>query len=101
MVRPVDPRVATRELPDLETLHARLLASCPSDSGSAIVHGDLRVDNAILDADGAEAVRALVDWEMSTLGDPLADLALARGLPRPRVRPGAGRAAAGLTALGR
>jgi aminoglycoside phosphotransferase (APT) family kinase protein len=69
-------RVATRELPDLETLHDRLVEGCPDDSGSAIVHGDLRVDNAILDAGDVGAVRALVDWEMSTLGDPLADLAL-------------------------
>lgn len=69
-------RVATRELPDLETLHDRLLAGCPADSGSAIVHGDLRVDNAILDTGDVGTVRALVDWEMSTLGDPLADLAL-------------------------
>jgi aminoglycoside phosphotransferase (APT) family kinase protein len=69
-------RVATRELPDLETLHDRLAETCPADSGSAIVHGDLRVDNAILDADDVGTVRALVDWEMSTLGDPLADLAL-------------------------
>lgn len=69
-------RVATRELPDLETLHDRLVEGCPDDSGSAIVHGDLRVDNAILDAGDVGTVRALVDWEMSTLGDPLADLAL-------------------------
>ncbi len=69
-------RVATRDLPDIEALHARLVERCPADSGSAIVHGDLRVDNAILDADDVGTVRALIDWEMSTLGDPLADLAL-------------------------
>ncbi|MBW0102884.1 phosphotransferase family protein [Pseudonocardia sp. KRD-291] len=69
-------RVATRELPDIDRLHERLAATCPADSGSAIVHGDFRVDNAILDAGDVGVVRAVVDWEMATLGDPLADLAL-------------------------
>ena len=69
-------RVSTRELPDLEELHSRLAAGCPAESGASIVHGDFRVDNAILDPADPGAVRALVDWEMATLGDPLADLAL-------------------------
>jgi aminoglycoside phosphotransferase (APT) family kinase protein len=69
-------RVRTRESPDVEILHARLAADCPAESGASIVHGDFRVDNAILDPADAGTVRALVDWEMATLGDPLADLAL-------------------------
>ncbi len=69
-------RVATRELADLETLHDVLQESCPAESGTSIVHGDFRIDNAILDAGDAGVVRALVDWEMATLGDPLADLGL-------------------------
>jgi aminoglycoside phosphotransferase (APT) family kinase protein len=69
-------RVATRELPDIETLHARLNDACPADSGAAIVHGDFRIDNAILDRADVGTVRAVVDWEMATLGDPLADLGL-------------------------
>ncbi len=70
-------RVATRELPDLETLHEVLQQTCPAaESGTSIVHGDFRIDNAILDAGDPGVVRALVDWEMSTLGDPLADLGL-------------------------
>ncbi|WP_406724527.1 phosphotransferase family protein [Streptomyces sp. GD-15H] len=69
-------RVSTRPLTDLDTLHARLAAAVPAESGASIVHGDYRIDNAILDpADPAE-IRALVDWEMATLGDPLADLGL-------------------------
>ena len=40
------------------------------------MHGDFRIDNAILDPADAGTVRALVDWEMATLGDPLADLGL-------------------------
>ncbi|WP_239381433.1 phosphotransferase family protein [Frankia sp. CIT1] len=69
--------VATRELTDIITLHARLRDALPAESGAAIVHGDVRIDNAILDPDSLGTVRALVDWEMATLGDPLADLALA------------------------
>jgi aminoglycoside phosphotransferase (APT) family kinase protein len=69
-------RVATRELADVETLHARLAADCPVESAAAIVHGDFRIDNAILAPDDPSTVRALVDWEMATLGDPLADLGL-------------------------
>lgn len=69
-------RVRTRDLPDVEALHARLDATCPPESAASVVHGDYRIDNAILDADDPTRIRALVDWEMATLGDPLADLAL-------------------------
>jgi aminoglycoside phosphotransferase (APT) family kinase protein len=69
-------RVRTRQLADIDALHAKLAESCPVESGAAIVHGDYRIDNAILDHDDAGIVRAVVDWEMATLGDPLADLGL-------------------------
>ncbi|KQZ74900.1 phosphotransferase family protein [Nocardioides sp. Root151] len=62
----------TRDLPDLERTHAWLVEHCPEQSRSSIVHGDFRVDNCILGADGA--VLGLLDWELSTVGDPLADL---------------------------
>jgi len=68
--------VRTRNLPDIDTLHAQLASQCPGESGASIVHGDFRIDNAILDRADAGTVRAVVDWEMATLGDPLADLAL-------------------------
>lgn len=69
-------RVATRELPDLDTLHERLAAEVPAESGAAVVHGDYRIDNAILAPADPGTVRALVDWEMATIGDPLADLGM-------------------------
>jgi aminoglycoside phosphotransferase (APT) family kinase protein len=64
--------------PLFRELQGRLLAAVPSgrDTGhSHLVHGDFHIDNAIFD--GCFAVRALLDWELSTLGDPIADLAWA------------------------
>jgi aminoglycoside phosphotransferase (APT) family kinase protein len=69
-------RVQTRPLADIGTLHVRLAEACPAESAAAIVHGDYRIDNAILDRDDPAVIRAVVDWEMATLGDPLADLGL-------------------------
>ncbi|EXG79340.1 phosphotransferase family protein [Cryptosporangium arvum] len=64
----------TRELPELDRLHERLAAELPEHQGAAIVHGDYRLDNVVVDA-GTGAVNAVLDWEMATLGDPLTDLA--------------------------
>ncbi|GAA0263281.1 phosphotransferase family protein [Cryptosporangium japonicum] len=64
----------TRELPELDRLHERLAAKLPEHQGAAIVHGDYRLDNVVVDA-GTGAVNAVLDWEMATLGDPLTDLA--------------------------
>ncbi|MGV0044914.1 phosphotransferase family protein [Mycobacterium colombiense] len=69
-------RVRTRNLSDIDRLHERLVAACPAEAGASIVHGDFRIDNAIFDRDDVGRVLALVDWEMATLGDPLADLGL-------------------------
>ena len=69
-------RVKTRELPELEELRRRLQASLPLESGAAIVHGDYRLDNSMVSDDGH--IAAVLDWEMSTLGDPLADLGILR-----------------------
>lgn len=60
--------------PPVEAVHARLAAAVPEQRGSAIVHGDYRLDNVVVGADGS--VRAVLDWEICTLGDPLADLGL-------------------------
>ncbi|QIX26546.1 phosphotransferase family protein [Nocardioides sp. JQ2195] len=65
-------RTRTRELPDLERTHTWLVAHAPEQRGSSIVHGDFRVDNCILGDDGR--VIGILDWELTTIGDPLADL---------------------------
>jgi aminoglycoside phosphotransferase (APT) family kinase protein len=64
----------TRELPLVDDVHARLEARIPDQGPASIVHGDYRLDNMIL-ADTGE-VAAVVDWELCTLGDPLADVGL-------------------------
>ncbi|GAB3216767.1 phosphotransferase family protein [Mycolicibacterium hippocampi] len=61
---------------DVRRLHTRLGEALPAQSRSAIVHGDYRIDNTILDAEDPTRVVAVLDWEMSTLGDPLSDAAL-------------------------
>jgi aminoglycoside phosphotransferase (APT) family kinase protein len=68
-------RSATRELPALEALHQRLAATVPQSARAAILHGDYRLDNVLFDPTLAR-IDAVLDWEMSTLGDPLADVGL-------------------------
>lgn len=66
----------TRELPAIEELHRRLLVAVPPQSAPGIVHGDYRFDNVIYKRDDPGHIAAVVDWEMSTIGDPLCDLGL-------------------------
>jgi aminoglycoside phosphotransferase (APT) family kinase protein len=61
---------------DVRRLHSALAEAIPPQSRSSIVHGDYRIDNTILDSQDAAKVVAVLDWEMSTLGDPLSDAAL-------------------------
>ena len=62
----------TEPVPAMDRLIAFLPDSLPPEGPSRIVHGDFRLDNMILAPDRAE-VRAVLDWELSTLGDPMAD----------------------------
>jgi aminoglycoside phosphotransferase (APT) family kinase protein len=64
----------TRELPELEAVYEDLKAAVPEQGPATIVHGDYRLDNCMVG--GAGDVRAVLDWELCTLGDPLADLGL-------------------------
>jgi aminoglycoside phosphotransferase (APT) family kinase protein len=66
----------TRELTTIDELARRLDAALPESGPPAIVHGDYRLDNTMLANDDPGRVVAVLDWEMSTLGDPLTDLAL-------------------------
>ncbi|MGZ5373357.1 MAG: phosphotransferase family protein, partial [Aeromicrobium sp.] len=64
----------SRDLPGMDELIEGLDATLPTESGATIVHGDFRLDNLLVD--DSDQVTAVLDWEMSTLGDPLTDVAL-------------------------
>ena len=61
----------TDYVPEMERLIAFLPETLPEQSRSSIVHGDYRIDNVLFDGDGT--LTAVLDWELATLGDPLAD----------------------------
>jgi aminoglycoside phosphotransferase (APT) family kinase protein len=65
----------TRELETVDEVHRQLSERIPEQGPATIVHGDYRLDNMILTPD-ADQVAAVVDWELCTLGDPLADVGL-------------------------
>ena len=69
-------RSKTRDVPAVEELAGRLRADPPAGPGGAIVHGDFRIDNCLLARQMPPAVMAVLDWELATLGEPLADLGL-------------------------
>jgi len=64
----------TRELSAIDTVHDELLRRIPEQGAATIVHGDYRLDNCMIGDDGN--VVAVLDWEICTLGDPMADLGL-------------------------
>lgn len=86
-------RSKSREVPAVEELARLLRADPPQGPGGAIVHGDFRIDNCLLARQMPPAVAAVLDWELSTLGEPLADLGLfifywrEPGDPRPALTP--------------
>jgi aminoglycoside phosphotransferase (APT) family kinase protein len=63
----------SREIPLIEEVADRLGADIPAAGPARIVHGDYRLDNTIVDPDDG-TVQTVLDWELCTLGDPLADL---------------------------
>lgn len=64
----------SREIDGIDELAERLARAIPASGDATIVHGDYRLDNALVDDD--DKITAVLDWEMSTLGDPLTDVAL-------------------------
>jgi len=65
---------SSRELSGAQELYALLQAKLPAESAAAVVHGDFRLDNLLVD--DQDRVAAVIDWELATVGDPLTDLAL-------------------------
>jgi aminoglycoside phosphotransferase (APT) family kinase protein len=69
-------RSKAEDLPEIDDLARRLRYALPESGSPTIVHGDYRLDNTMLANDDAGRIVAVLDWEMSTLGDPLADVGL-------------------------
>ncbi|MGY2067668.1 phosphotransferase family protein [Blastococcus sp. SYSU DS0619] len=65
-----------RPRPGLDALAARLAETVPATQRPGITHGDYRLDNCLLDPGTPGRIAAVLDWEMSTLGDPLTDLGM-------------------------
>ena len=83
-------RAETDLTPDAAGVMAWLLAHVPEESAHTLVHNDYKLDNLMLDAHDPQKVAALLDWEMTAIGDPLVDLGLTlcywtqRGFPASR-----------------
>lgn len=90
----------TDDIPEVERLIEWLPATLPQQDRVSIIHGDYRIDNMIFASDRPE-ILALIDWELSTLGDPLADFAyLAMNWAMPHGERGAQLGGLDLPALG-
>ncbi|MFH7323450.1 phosphotransferase family protein [Aeromicrobium sp. HA] len=66
----------SRQIDGIDELADRLTASVPETGESTIVHGDYRLDNVLVDTEDGDRITTVLDWEMSTLGDPLTDVAV-------------------------
>ncbi|HJY87288.1 MAG TPA: phosphotransferase family protein [Candidatus Acidoferrales bacterium] len=67
----------THDLPEVERIAAWLRERMPAQSGAALIHNDYKYDNVVLDPADITSIKGVLDWEMCTVGDPLADLGTA------------------------
>ena len=74
----IDQWVASRthQVAEIDELGRRLASTVPAPERASIVHGDFRLDNVVFDLDKPDRIRAVLDWELSSLGDPLTDVGL-------------------------
>ena len=64
----------TEEIPHLEELESWLMANLPVNPETTIVHNDFKLNNMVMDAEDPSKTVGILDWELSTIGDPLSDL---------------------------
>jgi len=64
----------THEIPEVEKLSAWMQQNLPPSSGASLIHNDYKFDNVVLDPNDLTEIIGVLDWEMSTIGDPLSDL---------------------------
>lgn len=69
----------THEMPEVEQISAWMERHMPAHSGASLIHNDYKFDNMLLDTGDITRIRGVLDWEMCTIGDPLADLGTAIG----------------------
>jgi aminoglycoside phosphotransferase (APT) family kinase protein len=69
----------TEDVPEVEQIAQWLVERMPQESGAAFIHNDFKYDNLVLDPGDLTRVVGILDWEMSTVGDPLMDLGTALG----------------------
>jgi aminoglycoside phosphotransferase (APT) family kinase protein len=82
-------RSKTADVPEMDALAVWLLGRLPPDPARpAIVHGDFKLDNVMLDAHDIGRIAAVLDWEMSALGDPLVDVGILLAYWAPTAPPG-------------
>lgn len=67
-------RNRTREVPAVDELGSKLAAAIPESPEATLVHGDYKLDNVVFDASSPARLVAILDWEMATIGDPIADV---------------------------
>ncbi|HEY7125474.1 MAG TPA: phosphotransferase family protein [Ktedonobacterales bacterium] len=72
-------RAQTDEIPQVEPLTRWLAAHVPEKTGAALIHNDFKLNNMLLDEHDLSRASAVLDWEMTTIGDPLLDLAITLG----------------------
>jgi aminoglycoside phosphotransferase (APT) family kinase protein len=69
-------RARTEPSPLMDAIAAKLAATIPASGRPTLVHNDFKLDNVMLDATTPDRIEAVLDWEMTTVGDPLCDLGL-------------------------
>jgi len=69
----------TDDIPDIDRTAAWLKERIPPDSGTVLIHNDYKFDNIVLDPSNLSRIIGVLDWEMSTIGDPLMDLGTSLG----------------------
>ena len=67
-------KAKTDEVAGMESSFEWLMANLPSGDEAAFIHNDFKYDNIVLDANDPSKIKAILDWEMATVGDPLMDL---------------------------
>jgi aminoglycoside phosphotransferase (APT) family kinase protein len=72
-------KARTDDVPDMDKVAAWMVSHQPAESGTALIHGDFKYDNLVLDPADLSRIRAVLDWEMATIGDPLLDLGTTLG----------------------